>query len=82
MPTLNACPYCRNTCAKCHGSTSSHDSAHPVWVCSDCYRKYERKCCVCGGKKSGPGSVGSTGPGKVCKKCYKTNTCTFCGVRL
>ena len=46
--TISVCPNCRNTCAKCHKPT---DSSHPVWVCSDCKRKYDGKCSVCGAKK-------------------------------
>ena len=71
--TITVCGDCRDTCAKCHKST---DSSHPVWVCNDCKRKYNGKCYVCGGKKGGSGSSGA---GKVCNRCYKMNTCTFCG---
>ena len=79
MPTLSVCSNCRNTCAKCHNRTNA---SHPVWVCMDCNRQYNGKCCVCGGKKTGPGSVGATGPGKTCKKCFKSPfICILCGAK-
>lgn len=78
MPTLNVCPKCRNICAKCH-SSANPSTSHPLWVCSDCYRKKNSKCGACGGNKSGPGTIG---PGKVCKNCYKMNCCAFCGNRV
>ena len=76
MPTIDVCPKCRTTCPGCHSNTNS---SHPIWVCLDCRRKYEGKCCVCGGKKAGSGSIGA---GKVCNSCFKQNTCTFCGKHL
>ena len=36
-------------------------------------------CCVCGGNKNGPGSIGA---GKVCRNCYKMNKCVFCGAKV
>ncbi len=78
MPTLNVCPRCRDTCPKCHSKANPANS-HPIWVCTDCYRKYNSKCPVCGGNKNGPGTIGG---GKVCKNCYKMNKCTFCGQRV
>lgn len=79
MSTISVCPDCRTTCAKCHNSTKA---SHPVWVCKVCKHEYENKCCVCGGKKNRPGSRGSIGAGKVCDRCYKINTCTFCGTKI
>lgn len=76
MPTLSVCPRCRETCPKCH---THNKSGHPVWSCLDCQRKFGSKCSACGGTKNGPGSVGA---GNVCNKCYKMNTCTFCGKKL
>ena len=76
MPTLNVCPKCRTICPKCHSSTNT---SHSIWVCMDCYHKIGAKCCVCGGNKNGPGTIG---PGKVCNKCYKMNLCIFCGKRV
>jgi len=78
MPTLSVCPKCRDTCPKCH-SHANPSNSHPIWVCMDCNRKYNSKCCVCGGGKSGSGSVGA---GKVCNDCYKMNRCTFCGTKI
>ena len=79
MSSITVCPYCRNKCASCNTSTNS---SHPVWACYDCKHKNEGKCCVCGGPKKGPGSVGAVGAGKVCNKCYKVNTCALCGKHL
>ena len=78
MPTLSVCGKCRSTCPGCHSQTNS---SHPVWVCNGCNRKYDGKCCVCGGPKSGSGS-GSSGAGKVCNKCHNINTCLFCGKKI
>ena len=78
MPGLDVCPYCRKTCAKCHGDASN---GHGFVVCFDCLKQYENKCYVCGGSKRGPGSAGATGPGKVCNKCFKSSKCTICGGR-
>lgn len=76
MPTLSVCGNCRNTCAKCHNRTNS---SHPVWVCKDCNRQYDGKCCVCGGRRS---ASGTSGAGKVCNSCHKLNTCALCGKHL
>ena len=82
MQSINVCPYCRRKCGKCHSSIPSNDPSHTLLVCSDCKEEYEKKCCVCGGKKTGPGSVGATGPGKTCKKCFKSpSICILCGAK-
>ena len=73
MPTISVCQKCKTICAKCHSPTSP---SHPVWVCVDCARRFNGKCCCCGGRMSG------SGPGRVCNKCNKSNTCTFCGKKL
>ena len=80
MPSVSVCPYCRKKCAKCHIEVVKN--GHSITSCTDCAREYQTKCCVCGGKKSGPGSVGATGPGTVCGKCFKVNTCIFCNTKL
>lgn len=76
MSTLNACGDCRDTCAKCH-SPANPSTSHGIWTCSDCKRKIGAKCPVCNGSKRG-----TVGAGKVCKKCYKMNRCTFCGDKI
>lgn len=75
MSTVTVCPNCRDICPSCH-SRVKPTAAHGIWACNDCKRKIGSKCCVCHGPK-GVGS--STGAGKVCNKCYKMNSCTFCG---
>ena len=80
MPTLNVCPKCRTICPLCHSDCKSN--GHSIFVCHDCKKKYEFKCCVCGGKKTGPGTSGATGGGRVCDHCNKNGTCVFCGVRV
>ena len=74
MSTLTVCPDCRDTCPGCH-SRVKPTASHAIWACNDCKRKIGTKCCVCNGPKGGSGN---TGAGKVCNKCYKMNTCTFC----
>ena len=71
--TLTVCPNCRDTCAICRRSTKNN--AHSFWVCNDCKRQNSSKCYVCGGKKSGSGSVGT---GTICDRCFKPNTCSLC----
>ena len=80
MPTITVCPYWRKTCAKCHKDAST--SGNSIWACFDCALEHQSKCCVCGGKKSGPGTAGATGGGRLCNKCFKPNTCAFCGTRI
>ena len=80
MPTLNVCPYCRKKCAKCHKSV---DSGRSIYICVDCSNEIgSSKCYVCGGPKKGPGTAGATGPGVLCNKCYKVNTCIHCGEKI
>ena len=76
MSTLSVCSDCRETCAKCN---SHANSSHPVWSCNDCKHKFGSNCPVCGGPK---GRSGNTGAGRVCNKCFKINTCTFCGKKI
>ena len=80
MPSMIVCPYCRKTCAICHASAEKNGFA--FIACHDCWRKYESKCYCCGGKKSGPGTAGATGTGRVCGKCYKSNFCPICKQHL
>ena len=82
MQSIDVCPYCRKKCGKCHSNISPSDPCHSLLVCPDCKNKNKSKCCVCGGKKTGPGSVGATGPGKTCKKCFKSPfICILCGAK-
>lgn len=78
MSAVTVCPKCRDTCAKCH-SFANPSNSHGLWACNDCKKEFKSKCCVCGGSKNGPGSSGT---GKICKKCYKINTCPFCGDKI
>ena len=80
MPGVTVCPYCRKKCVKCHKAVGN--KGRSTYVCIDCSHQYNSKCCVCGGKKSGPGTAGATGPGVLCEKCYKVNTCLSCGERI
>ena len=78
MPTLTVCPRCRDTCPKCHTNVNPAQ-AHGIWACFECNKRIGSKCCVCGGNKNGPGSIGA---GKVCRNCYKMNKCVFCGAKI
>ena len=79
MPSLIVCPYCRKKCAKCHTTVKS---GHSTYVCIDCNKEIGGKCYVCGGSKHGPGTAGATGPGVLCNKCHKINTCLVCGEKI
>ena len=79
--SLSVCPRCRDICAKCH-TQAKPETSHGIWACHDCAKEIGTKCCICNGAKKGPGTLGATGAGKVCKSCYKMNKCTFCGTKI
>ena len=60
-----------------------HPNNKFFYICVDCSNEIgSSKCYVCGGPKKGPGTAGATGPGVLCNKCYKVNTCIHCGEKI
>lgn len=80
MPTLTVCANCRKTCPICH--TTNPKTPHGIWACSKCAKGFGSECCVCGGNKSKKGTSGASGSGQVCDKCFKGNSCVFCGGKI